>query len=293
MGMINMKVINRNRSKPRYSIMDWLPLSPLILFALGFQLIPVISIIISSFNSKHGYTLNNYERAFTPMILNAFKNSIQLSTTTATLGVIIGAFVAYAIISSPNKFIQNALIALADVTTNFGGAPLAFAFIIILGSTGVITILLKELGINLYPKFRIYSISGLTIAYLYFQIPLMIMLILPSLLGLKKELWEAAINLGATTFQYWWYIALPTLAPALLSSFFILFVNSFGAYATAWTLTGPDVNLITVQIAALIRGEVQLEIELADALSVVSMCITLIGVIGYLSLARRSRRALS
>ncbi|MGB9673594.1 MAG: ABC transporter permease [Anaerolineales bacterium] len=288
-----MKDTNQRRNKTINKWVDWIPLLPIILFAGGFQLIPVISVIISSFSSKHGYTLANYERAFTPMILNAFKNSIQLSLTTATLGVIFGAFIAYAIISSTNKFIQNALIALADVTTNFGGAPLAFAFIIVLGSTGVITIILKEIGINLYPHFRIYSISGLTIAYLYFQIPLMIMLILPALLGLKKELWEAAINLGATTIQYWWYVALPTLAPALLSSFFILFVNSFGAYATAWTLTGPDVNLITVQIAALIRGEVQLEIELADALSVVSMCITLIGVIGYLRLASKSRRALS
>jgi putative spermidine/putrescine transport system permease protein len=269
----------------------WLPLLPLILFAFGFQIIPIASVVWSSFTSKQGLTLMNYQRAFTPLIINAFRNSIQLSSATATLGVILGAIVAYAIVSSPNRFVQNALIALANITTNFGGAPLAFAFIIILGSTGVITIILKQIGIPLYPNFRIYSISGLTIAYLYFQMPLMIMLILPSLLGLKKELWEAAVNLGANTTQYWWHIALPTIAPALLSSFFILFVNSFGAYATAWTLTGPDVNLITVQIAALIRGEVQLEIELADALSVVSICITLIGVGGYLLLANKARKS--
>ena len=287
------KSFEQPKSKLKHQWSDWLPLSPVILFSLGFQLIPIISVVLSSFSSKSGFTLSNYERAFTPMILNAFVNSIKLSLTTATLGVILGTLTAYALISLSNQFIKNALIALADVTTNFGGAPLAFAFIIILGSTGVITVILKEMGINLYPKFRIYSISGLTIAYLYFQIPLMIMLILPSLLGLKKELWEAANNLGATTLQYWWNIALPILFPALLSSFFILFVNAFGAYATAWTLTGPDVNLITVQIAALIRGEVQLEIELADALSVISMCVALFGVFGYLLLTSKSRRILT
>lgn len=289
---MTVKIVDRiNKKNHKKWVVDWLPLLPLILFAFGFQVIPIVSVIGSSFTSKQGLTMTNYERAFTPMIINAFRNSIRLSSTTATFGVILGAFVAYAIISSPNKFVQNALVALADVTTNFGGAPLAFAFIIVLGSTGVITIILQKLGISLYPTFRIYSIAGLTIAYLYFQIPLMIMLILPSLLGLKKELWEAAINLGANTFQYWRLVALPTITPALLSSFFILFVNSFGAYATAWTLTGPDVNLITVQIAALIRGEVQLEIELADALSVVSMSITLLGVGVYLLLTKKARRS--
>ena len=271
----------------------WLMFLPVVIFSIGFQVIPIISLVRSSLSGKEGLTLVNYQRAFTPFILDAFKNSLQLSITTATLGMILGTLVALAIISSPKKIVQDALISLADVTTNFGGAPLAFAFIVTLGSTGIITLILKEIGIFLYPSFRIYSITGLAIAYLYFQIPLMIMLILPSLLGLKKELWEAANNLGATTLQYWWNIALPILFPALLSSFFILFVNAFGAYATAWTLTGPDVNLITVQIAALIRGEVQLEIELADALSVISMCVALFGVFGYLLLTSKSRRILT
>jgi putative spermidine/putrescine transport system permease protein len=178
---------------------------------------------------------------------------------------------------------------LSDVTTNFGGAPLAFAFIITLGSTGVITLILKAIGINLYPEFRIYSISGLTIAYLYFQLPLMILLIIPSLLGLKQEWWEAAISLGAGSFQFWVEIGLPILAPALLSCFLLLFANSFGAYATAWTLTGPDVNLVTVQIAALIRGEVQLEPELADALAIISLCIMSFCVGGYIWVSGKTK----
>ncbi len=264
---------------------------PVVIFSIGFQVIPIVSLIRSSLSGKGGLTLVNYQRAFTPFILDAFKNSLQLSLTTATLGVIFGTLVALAIISSPKKIVQDALISLADVTTNFGGAPLAFAFIVTLGSTGIITLILKAIGIFLYPTFRIYSITGLAIAYLYFQIPLMIMLILPSLLGLKKEWWEAAINLGATSHKFWWHVALPILTPSLLSSFFVLFANAFGAYATAWTLTGPDVNIVTVQIASLIRGEVQLEIELADALAVSSLMIVVLSVVGYLWLARRARRS--
>jgi putative spermidine/putrescine transport system permease protein len=283
------RILTPKPKRPR-SWMAWLGLLPVFLFWVGFQLIPILTLLKSSLITKHGLSLEYYQRAFTPLIIESFVNSIKLSTTTALLGVILGSIVALAIISSPRKAIRDGLTALSDVTTNFGGAPLAFAFIITLGSTGVITLILKAIGINLYPEFRIYSISGLAIAYLYFQLPLMILLIVPSLLGLRNEWWEAANSLGANSLQFWLHIGLPILAPALLSCFLLLFANSFGAYATAWTLTGPDVNLVTVQIASLIRGEVQLEPELADALAVVSLCIMSLCVGGYIWLGGKARK---
>jgi putative spermidine/putrescine transport system permease protein len=277
------------KQNPIYKrVFPWIPLFPLILFGVSFQLIPVLTLVRSSLFSKIGFTLEYFAKAFTPINLESFSNSIKLSFATASLGVIFGTIIAMAIISSPKQIFRDALMALADVTTNFGGAPLAFAFIITLGSTGVITLIFKAVGIHLYPEFRIYSITGLTIAYLYFQLPLMILLIIPSLLGLKKEWWEAAINLGANSFNFWLHIGLPILSPALISSFLLLFANSYGAYATAWTLTGPDVNLVTVQIAALIRGEVQLQPELANALAVISLFIMSFCVTGYILLSRKT-----
>ncbi len=269
----------------------WLGLVPFFIFGLAFEFIPLVTVLQSSLTNKGTMTLDFYRQALDPLFLRAFGNTIKLSATTASLGVVFGTLVAYAIITTRNGFLQNALTALSDVTTNFGGAPLAFAFIVILGSTGIITLLLKEVGISLYPNFRIYSISGLTIAYLYFQLPLMILLVIPSLHGLRREWREAALNLGATTLRYWLEIALPILFPALLSGFLLLFANSFGAYATAWTLTGSDVDLITIRIAALIRGEVQLAPELADALSVYSLLIMTACVGGYLWLSNVSRKA--
>lgn len=271
-------------------ITPWLALLPLFIFGIAFQLVPVVTLLRSSLINESGLTFEYFTRAFTPTIIESFANSLKLSLATASLGVVFGTLVAMAIISSPRKIVRDSLTALADVTTNFGGAPLAFAFIITLGSTGVVTLILKAIGINLYPEFRIYSITGLTIAYLYFQMPLMILLIIPSLLGLKNEWWEAAINLGANSSRFWWHIGLPILTPSLLSSFLLLFANSFGAYATAWTLTGPDVNLVTVQIAALIRGEVQLQPELADALAVVSLLIMSFCVVGYIWLSGKANR---
>jgi len=288
--VINASSNHRTKKSAPSSWVVWLGLVPFFIFGLSFELLPLLTVIRSSLTSKGLFTLEFYRQAMDPLFLRSFGNSIKLSATTASLGVVFGTLVAYAIITTNNKFLQNALTALSDVTTNFGGAPLAFAFIVILGSTGVITLILKEIGINLYPNFRIYSISGLTIAYLYFQLPLMILLIIPSLHGLKREWREAALNLGASGFQYWVRVALPILFPSLMSGFLLLFANSFGAYATAWTLTGSDVDLITIRIAALIRGEVQLAPELADALSIMSLLIMSACVVGYMWLSNRARR---
>jgi putative spermidine/putrescine transport system permease protein len=266
-------------------------LVPFFLFALAFELLPVLILVKSSLGGDGDLTLSNFGRALTPTILSAFANSLQLSFSTAFFGTVFGTAVAYAILTTPSTTVRNVMTALANVTANFGGAPLAFAFIITLGSAGMVTLLLQAIGIDLYPEFRIYSTTGLTIAYIYFQLPLFILLIIPALLGLRREWREAATSLGASPRQYWIRVALPYLAPSLLGSFLLLFANAFGAYATAWTLTGHDVNLVTVQIAALVRGEVQLDPARADAIAMLSIGVMAVCVAGYQWLNSRVRRA--
>ena len=268
----------------------WLALGPFFLFALAFEAVPVLTLLRSSLVVDAGLGLGNFRRALTPVMVASFRNSLQISLTTALLGVVLGTVVGYALVTTRSATIRHALTALADVTTNFGGAPLAFAFIVTLGSTGFVTLLLQKVGLDLYPRFRIYSESGLAVAYLYFQLPLMILLIMPALLGLRADWREAATSLGATRAQVWLRVGLPILAPSLLGSFLLLFANAFGAYATAWTLTGPDVNLVTVQIAALVRGEVQFDPALADALALLSLGVMTVCVVGYQWLSRRVRR---
>jgi putative spermidine/putrescine transport system permease protein len=276
-----------SRAKGRW---PWVGLVPLLLFVLAFELLPVAMLLRSSLLVDGSPSLSNFSRAMTPNILTSFQNSLLLSLATAGLGTIFGTIVAYAIITSRRASVRNVLTALSDVTANFGGAPLAFAFIITLGSTGFVTLLLQEAGIDLYPTFRIYSIAGLVLAYLYFQMPLAILLTIPALLGLRRDWREAATSLGASPRQYWLRVAFPIVAPAILGTFFLLFANSFGAYATAWTLTGADVNLVTVQIAALVRGEVQFDPGLADALAVMSLAVMAICLAAYQRLAKRFAR---
>ncbi|MFN2149679.1 MAG: ABC transporter permease [Anaerolineales bacterium] len=285
----------RQRVRAAQSTRDWsawAALIPFFLFGFAFEIIPILLVIRSSLSGPGSWlTFENYRHAMAPLLARSFLNSIKLSTATATLGVLLGSLIGYAIHTTRNKFVRDATTALADVATNFGGAPLAFAFIITLGSTGVVTLVLSQyFGISLYPTFRIYSITGLVLAYLYFQMPLMVLLIQPSLHGLRKEWREAAINLGATNAQYWRRIALPILTPSLVGGFLLLFAHSFGAYATAWTLTGPDINLVTVQIASLVRGEVQLEPGTADAMATISLAIMAICVAGYQWANSRAQR---
>lgn len=253
----------------------WLGVLPFLIFCLAFEIIPVFILLFGSFSGKNGgLTFVNYEKISAPIYVRSFWNSIQLSAITAILGAILGLLIGYTIFRIQSPRLREALIALSDVTTNFAGAPLAFAFIVILGSSGVVTLAFEQyLNLKLYPTFSIYSYSGLILAYLYFQLPLMILLIIPAFVGLRREWVESAQNLGATTIQYWWRIGLPILMPSLIAGVVLLFANAFGAYATAWTLGGSNITLVTIQIAFNVTGEVLHDPGAGDALAMVSLLI--------------------
>ncbi|MFA5837765.1 MAG: ABC transporter permease subunit [Bellilinea sp.] len=265
----------RQSSKNRNRVLSWLGLLPFLLFCLAFEIVPILLLLRDSLFTRAGeLTAANYQGAVAPLYLRSFWNSIKLSGITALLGTTIGLVVGYGVFRWPSKRVQDSLIALSDVTTNFAGAPLAFAFIIVLGSNGLITqFFLKYLDIKLYPEFSVYSLSGLILAYLYFQLPLMVLLIIPAFGGIKKEWRESATNLGANTYQFWWNIGLPILAPSLIAGFVLLFANAFGAYATAYTLTGSKLSLVTLQIGFTITGEVLHEPGIGQAMAVLSLLI--------------------
>ena len=262
-------------SKRQKTVTAWFGLLPFLLFCLAFEIIPVLLLFKDSVLNKAGQlTLVHYQDALAPLYIKSFWNSIKLSGLTALLGTLIGLIIGYSIYRWPSKRMQEMLITLSDVTTNFAGAPLAFAFIIILGSNGVVTqFLLKYFNLGIYPEFSIYSFSGLILAYVYFQLPLMVLLIIPAFAGIKKEWRESATNLGADTIRFWWHVGLPILTPSLIAGFVLLFANAFGAYATAYTLTGSRLSLVTLQIGFTITGEVLHDPGIGQAMAVLSLVI--------------------
>jgi putative spermidine/putrescine transport system permease protein len=275
----------------------WLGMVPFFLFALAFLFIPSSSLFIGSFQNNQGqFTFDNLVGLFTPNILSSYWLSIQVSGITALGGGLFGFLLAYAVtLGGLPSWVRSSLTTFSGVASNFAGVPLAFAFVAVLGRTGYITAILKNtFGLNIYDAgFNLYSFVGLTLTYMYFQFPLMVLVMAPALDGLKKQWKEAAENLGASNFQYWWHVALPILLPSLLGTIILLFGNAFGAYATAFALTGGTLNLVTIQIGAQIRGDVLHNPGLGYAMALGMVFIMAICIAAYSWLQRISERWLS
>ena len=219
--------------------------------------------------------------------------SLKLSLITAFFGCLVGLAIAVAVTRGGlPEWLRGGMLTFSGVASNFAGVPLAFAFIATLGRLGLITVLLRDwLGINLAAMgFNLISFTGLAVTYLYFQIPLMILIITPALDGLKREWNEAAQTLGASNAQYWRMVALPVLWPALLGSFALLFANAFGAVATAMALTGSSLSIVPIILFAQIRGDVLNDPHLGYALAFGMIVVTGIANLIYILLRVRAER---
>ncbi|HXF85188.1 MAG TPA: ABC transporter permease subunit [Anaerolineales bacterium] len=271
---------------------SWVGVVPFILFAFMFLILPSMSLFVGSFqDSKGNFTLANIQGLFTPFILNAYWVTIRISLTTALMGGVIGFFLAYALVTGGMpSWVRSSLMTFCGVASNFAGVPLAQAFIFTLGRVGLLTVFLREVfGLDLYERgFNLYSYWGLSVTYLYFQLPLMVLVITPAIEGLRREWREAAENLGATPVQYWWHVGLPVLMPSLLGSMILLFGNSFGAYATALSLTGGLINLVTILIGSQIKGDVLHNPNLGYALALGMVVVMAVMMSIYYALRRRS-----
>jgi putative spermidine/putrescine transport system permease protein len=208
------------------------------------------------------------------------------------VGGVFGFLLAYAVISGGlPRFLRSALMTFSGVASNFAGVPLALAFIFTLGQLGIITVFLKGQGIDPYGSgFTIYSKLGLELVYLYFQFPLMVLIIAPAIDGLRQEWREAAENMGASSFQYWRHVALPILLPTILGTIILLFGNAFGAQATAYQLTSGLVPLVPLLIGAQIAGDVLFNPGLGYSLAIGMVAVMGIAIAIYSMLQRRAER---
>ncbi len=280
---------------PRSNLKNWIGVVPFLLFAVLFIFLPSLRLFIGSFTDADGhFTLANIVDLFTQQyILDSYWLSIKISAVTALGGGIFGFLLAYSVtVGGLPKPLRSALVTFSGVASNFAGVPLAFAFVATLGRTGFVTTVLKEVfDYNIYDAgFNLYSFLGLALTYMYFQFPLMVLVMAPALDGLKNEWREAAENLGANSFQYWLRIALPILLPSILGAMILLFGNAFGAYATAYALTGGRLPIITIQIGAQVRGDVLHNPNLGNAMAMGMVFIMAISLAGYSWLQGKTER---
>jgi putative spermidine/putrescine transport system permease protein len=272
--------------------LTWMGLVPFLLFATLFLLIPTFYLVVGSLMDGDGQlTLQNYRDLTEEVPLNAYVTSIEISFVTALAGGIFGFLMAYAVISGGPRRFRSGLMTFSGVASNFAGVPLALAFIFTIGRTGFLTTFLIGLGFNPYDGgFSLYSKLGLEIVYFYFQLPLMILIIAPAIDGLKREWREASENMGASSFQFWRYVALPVLMPSLLGAMILLFGNAFGAQATAYQLTGGFINIVPLLIGSQLTGDVLHNVGLGYALAMGMIFILGITLVAYSFLQRRSER---
>ena len=270
-----------------------LGIAPFIIFALMFLVLPSLYLMVQAFQAPDGsLTLQNIIELGQPRVVNAFDTSLRLSAVTAALGALFGLLVALAVIRGRlPAWLRAITMTFSGVASNFAGVPLAFAFLSMLGRLGILTILLKLIGIDIYRmNFDIVSFTGLVITYLYFQMPLMILIIAPAIDGLKKEWSEAAQTLGANAWQFWRYVGLPILWPNLLGTLSLLFANAFGAIATAYALAGSGTNIVPILLFSQIRGDVLHNPGVGAALALAMILITGIANIIYLFVRTRAER---
>ena len=249
----------------------WLALLCLVPFAVFFfvfQIAPLLWVLIHSVQSQEsGWGMANFSKIFSSKFyLQAIQHSLEISFWSSVFGIVIAILGSYSLHKVDSR-LRNFVNAFANMTSNFSGVPLAFAFIILLGFNGSITLMLKQAGI--IEDFNLYSKTGLIILYTYFQIPLGVLLLYPAFDALREDWRESASLLGANSWQFWRYIGLPVLTPALLGTFVILLANALGAYATVYALTTGNFNVLPIRIAAMVSGDISLDPNMASALAVI------------------------
>ncbi len=274
--------------------LNWLGVVPFLAFALLFLILPTMNIVTGAFFDAEGkLTLQNIGNLFTPEITNAFSLSIRLSLASSIIGCSVGFAIALAVcLGGLPRGLRAVTMTFSGVASNFAGVPLSFAYMATLGRVGFVTMLLRDwFGVNIYTMgFNLIGFWGLVMTYVFFQIPLMVLIITPAVDGLRREWREAAEVLGASSSQYWRMVALPVLWPSLLGTLALLFANSFGAVATAIALTGSLLSIAPILLFNQIRGDVLQDPHLGYALAFGMIVITGLSNGVYIVMRSRAER---
>jgi putative spermidine/putrescine transport system permease protein len=246
-------------------------LVPFVVIVVAFELLPLAAMTVDSIRGDggKGWTVQQYVTALTNRFyLAALQNSVLISFFSSVTGIAVALVAAYSITRFTPK-VREKILNISNMTSNFAGVPLAFAYIILLGNNGLFTLLFQRMGWDVLAGFDLYSWTGLAFVYVYFQIPLAVLLLYPTYFGIQEQWKESAALLGATPLQFWLHVGFPIILPGVVGTFSILFANAMGAYATAYALVGSNYNLLSIRIGSLVAGDVLTRPQLASALAVI------------------------
>jgi putative spermidine/putrescine transport system permease protein len=279
-----------NQSKPKLYLAA---LAPFAVIVALYLIVPLATILVRSFmpEGAFGFTLDNFISVFSRRLYQqAIMNSLIVSVCSALIGILVGFFGANAAHGSKGKT-KTFFLSILNMTSNFAGIPLAFAYIILLGSAGVAVMFGKQAGIGFLADFDLYNVWGLMITYIYFQIPLATLLLIPAFDGLRNEWRESVRLLGGSSFKYWTKVAIPVLMPSILGTLSVLFANALAAYATAYALLQGNFSLLPIRISEQFVGDVTQHKEFGSALAVVLMALMVLAIFTNDRILKKTRGA--
>jgi putative spermidine/putrescine transport system permease protein len=271
------------RAGRRLSIPAWVGIAPFLGYVGVFLLLPTGIVLFHAFqNQTGGFSLSGLKVLGDSTVRGYFVGSAALAAVTSVIGAFLGAILAYAVASgNPEGVVRRLYLAASGVLAQFGGVTLAFAFLATVGPTGL---LLHASWFYDFPQ-------GIALIYVYFQIPLMVLVFMPAIDGLKVQWREASENLGASAWQYWRHVGGPLLAPAFLGATLLLFANGLSAFATIWAWENQIAYTVPQQISIALSSEVGLANANESAVLALGMVIMVIIVMtGYALLQRRAAR---
>ncbi len=248
---------------------NYIAFIPFLFIVICYEILPLIQLVCASFIGKTSGNigLENFIKIFTtPLYQKSIVNSIRISIVSSIIGIVIAFFAAKCCYEASAK-VQKRFTMILNMTSNFAGVPLAFAFMVLMGNTGVLTLIARNMGIN--SNFDLYSSQGLMQLYIYFQIPLATLLLLPAFNGIRPQWKEAAEILQAKPLDYWIRIVIPNLMPGILGTLSVLFANALAAYASAYAFVMNNYPLLSLQITSKYKGDVQIDKATGGALAVV------------------------
>ncbi|MGX7393482.1 ABC transporter permease [Carnobacterium mobile] len=267
-------------------------LLPFMVLIVLFELLPLLSIVINSVSpiGTNGFTLDHFTSIFaSDYYMMSIRNSLLIAVFSSLIGLLVAVLGAYAIHHATPK-VKQFFINLINMTSNFQGIQLAFAFIILLGNAGVLVLIGQQMGIDFLANFDVYSSMGILLTFVYFQIPLATLLMYPSFDAIHQEYKEAAMLLNASQFSFWMRVGIPIVLPSIFGTFSVLFSNALAAYATPYALMGNNYALLPIRISAMFTGDVVQQVELGSALSVILLFLMSVMTVISTNLLKKMRK---
>ncbi len=238
-----------------------------------FLYLPIAVLIVFSFNDSKsrtvwsGFSLHWYEELFhDEEILSAFSTTITVSVLAAVIATVLGTAAAIGFHSMKRKprhllmTINNIPMTNADIIT---GVSLMLLFVF----TG------NLLGFSL-------GFGTLLVAHITFNIPYVVLAVLPKLRQLNPNLGEAAMDLGATPWQAFWKVLMPELRPGILNGLLIAFTLSIDDFVISYFTAGSEVATLAMQIYAMTRKRISPEVNALSTILFVSV-LTLLLIVNF------------